>query len=1346
MLKSNNQFRTYRPSSFVVPKWAVLFWTALLFSAGLSLYLIAQLQDEEQWARHTLMAEVGLATVLQLSTDIETGSRGFALTGDPSFLEPEKDGLRDLPKQLQALQKLLGYSPAQLGALDELRAAVEQHMQNTRKAVAARQSERVLQPPETSLEDGKRLQDTIRRQVGEMRAVEFAAFDERRERVRAMGAYLQWGIVLSCVVLAALGLLWWRAVAERALAQSHLRHVERRYRHIFTSAANGMAVVRADAKIETANPSYCRMLGYTEGALDGVDFHELKVPGERPEARAIMNRLLSDRSGTVRTERRYLALGGEIIWLRSTISVMDVPTTGEPYLLVVAEDITEKMRNEERLRKSEALVRNAGKMAGIDGWSVALAEGQVSLSDHGRALLGLADGMPVTIQTLLALTASASQKALLAALVACRRQVRDFDLELEARKGTGEAITLRLMGQAVVDAGHVVGVEGALQDITPIKRSEQALRRSEQRFRAIARVTNDAIWEWDVETGRTWLSESMDEHLYLGAPRNDGEMGDPSRLWLESVHPQDREHVEQSFLNALQGNAEDWAAEYRYRRPDGLYRDVADKAKIVRDEEGRPVRAVGGLQDLTERKRIQLAMMKMAASVPMTRPDEFFGTLLRNLVHGLDADAGCIARLRDDGSPRARTLAVILDGDRIDNFDYLVPVFPLDQVTDQHVAIVADETADGFARIPQIGGLNARAYVSGQLVNAAGRVLGFIYVMFRLPPERSDFMRSTLQVFATRATVELERLESDLRLREQGELLDHAQEAIAVLDLDLNVRFWNRGAERMYGWSRAQALGMSVAHCYADASAMRNARDWVLQTEEWQGEFEQCRQDGTTLIAEEGWTLIRTYDGEPHSILKIGNDVSQKKAAEEEIRRLAYYDNLTGLPNRRLFMDRLARTRTDGALQGGYTALLFIDMDNFKSLNDVHGHNMGDEFLRGIAQRLTDCVRTDDTVARLGGDEFIVILENLGTSRPVAVEQSLAIAADVLQRLAQPFVLGGLSYRASASLGITLFCDARHPLEELLRQADSAMYKAKAAGRNTVRIFEPAAQDPLCAFTRLSDEIEGGLQAGEFVLWYQPQVDREGALHGAEALLRWQHPRCGLIPPSEFIAQAEHSGHIVDLGDWVLRRACTQLVEWAGTPGMENLRLSINVSVHQLRQQHFAERVLAIVADSGADPSCLMLEVTESVLDDDMSAITRGIEKMRAVGIKFSLDDFGIGYSSLARLRQLPLDEIKIDRAFVREIARNAEDAAIAVAILTLARTMKMQVVAEGVEEEAQLQFLLEHGCMFFQGYLFARPMPQTEFAEFVARTRRCGTVSRAGSVDVQDAVDASGGPLSVVA
>ncbi len=727
---------------------------------------------------------------------------------------------------------------------------------------------------------------------------------------------------------------------------------------------------------------------------------------------------------------------------------------------------------------------------------------------------------------------------------------------------------------------------------------------------------------------------------------------------------------------------------------------------------------INSLRTQKAQQRLQASVLKVAAAVSASTGTEFFEQLVRNMAEALDAQGGCVVRLLPqyhDQPPRVSTLAAVLDGQFLAPTDYALEGTPSLQLLDQRQFVVTDGVQQLYPDAPVLRMVQARGYAGQQLCNADGEVVGLVFVLFRHAIADPNFVISTLQIFAARASAEIERQVADARIRHQASLLDKAQDAIIVRDLEHRIIFWNLSAERLYGWSKLQVLGQSIETLlYEDPTHFRRATQATLEHGEWTGEIVQQHRDGSSIDVEGRWTLVRGDNGQPHSILAINTDIRQRKATEREIQRLAFYDPLTGLPNRMLLMDRMHQALASARRhqQGG--ALLFIDLDNFKTLNDTLGHDQGDMLLQQVAQRLNTCVRAVDTVARLGGDEFVVMLEELSVRPDELVLHARSVGEKILATLAMPYALAGYQYRSTPSIGVAPFTSEQTSVGELLKQADLAMYQAKTAGRNTLRFFDPQMQAVVTERASLETDLRSALAQDEFLLHFQPQVRQSGLVVGVEALLRWAHPQRGMVSPAQFIPLAEETGLILPLGRWVLHTACKLLASWQDDPALSHLTVAVNVSSRQFRHASFVDDVARVLAITGAPSGLLKLELTESLLVEDMETTIATMAALRSYGVGFSLDDFGTGYSSLSYLKRMPLDQLKIDQSFVRDLLTDPNDAAIVDTIIGLSRSLGLEVIAEGVETAEQRELLARAGCQLYQGYLFSRPLPVDALEAFL--------------------------------
>jgi diguanylate cyclase (GGDEF)-like protein/PAS domain S-box-containing protein len=522
----------------------------------------------------------------------------------------------------------------------------------------------------------------------------------------------------------------------------------------------------------------------------------------------------------------------------------------------------------------------------------------------------------------------------------------------------------------------------------------------------------------------------------------------------------------------------------------------------------------------------------------------------------------------------------------------------------------------------------------------------------------------------------------------------------------------------LLGYSREDLLGRTSIEVgiWADTEDRIRAMEEIQKHSSFRDVNIQYRKKNGEILWSQTSSTRMEIDGIP-CLLSIVRDLSAAKAAKERIEDLAFYDPLTRLPNRQLLQDRLRATLAETARNGRKCALLLLDLDNVKTLNETMGHRVGDLLLQEVARRLSASVRESDLVARFGGDEFIVMLEDLSDSTLQAAEQAQMVGEKLIAILGQPYLLDGRECISTCCMGITVLDEGREDASEALQQADIALDQAKSVGRNTLRFFTPALQAAISARATLEEDLRQAIRKRQFVLYYQPQVNR-GQIVGSEALIRWNHPQRGILAPGVFIGLAEETGLILNLGSWVLEEACEQITRWAGKPETAHLAVAVNISALQFRQPEFEQQVLAALRRSGANPKNLKLELTESMLVENIEEIIAKMTRLRSHEIGFSLDDFGTGYSSLSYLKRLPLDQLKIDRSFVRDILIDASSGAIAEAIISLGRAMGMPVIAEGVETEEQRVYLARLGCHAFQGFLTSRPVPLHEFERLLANLR----------------------------
>lgn len=545
------------------------------------------------------------------------------------------------------------------------------------------------------------------------------------------------------------------------------------------------------------------------------------------------------------------------------------------------------------------------------------------------------------------------------------------------------------------------------------------------------------------------------------------------------------------------------------------------------------------------------------------------------------------------------------------------------------------------------------------------------------------------------------------------------QEAILITDSESIILRVNQAFEEVTGYSAEEVIGrtphilQSGRHDAAFYQALWAA---LRTTGKWSGEVWDRRKNGE--IYPKFMTITAVYADlqQVSNYVAVFADITQRKQTEQEIHQLAFFDTLTQLPNRRLLKDRLHQAMAVSHRSGEYGALLFLDLDHFKGINDTLGHAIGDLLLVEVARRLKIAVREGDTVARLGGDEFVVIFEGLNNQPDDAATQTEQTAEKIRRELSRPYWLSNYERHSTVSVGISLFHGHLESTEELLKHADIAMYQAKAAGRNTIRFYDPKMQAALNKRAAMEADLRHALSRQQFQLHYQIQVDSQRHPLGAEVLLRWEHPERGFVFPDQFIPLAEETGLIVPIGLWVLETACARLKAWQHGALTCDLTLAVNVSAKQFRQADFVDQVRRVLLESGAKPSHLKLELTESIVLEDVDDTISKMQALKLLGVEFSMDDFGTGHSSLSYLKRLPLDQIKIDQSFVRDITTDPNDAVIVNTIIAMTQSLGLSVIAEGVETEEQREFLENHGCHAFQGYLFSRPVPLGQFEKDLKR------------------------------
>ncbi|MFA9440400.1 EAL domain-containing protein [Uliginosibacterium sp. sgz301328] len=875
-----------------------------------------------------------------------------------------------------------------------------------------------------------------------------------------------------------------------------------------------------------------------------------------------------------------------------------------------------------------------------------------------------------------------------AAMAFLRRQLvadAPHDCEYRMRHADGHVIFVRDLRSPIAAGGHVMGMRGIFVDITAYKASEAALEDSEARFRsayeqAAVGMALCAISGRFVRVNPRYCDITGYTEKEL-LERDFREI-----TWREDVEGNDR------LLDGLViGNSAKTSMEKRIRRPDGSVVWVNLSIALVKPAQGGASHFMEVIEDITARRHAESELRESEGRMRSILSAMNEGVILRNA--GGDVIVANGAARRIYGVAPGAALPPLHDaGTRYLREDGTT--CPVEELPSFH-AMHTGESRAGTVGIERGDGSR-------------------VWFVSRAEPLQRDSRTGLYPVVLTLNDVTGQRrAEEELRLA--ATVFDNSIEAIMITDAHRHILSVNRAFTDLTGYEPAQVLGNTpvlLAATSANDSAQYDDI-WLraAQAGAWQGETWQRRRDGSEFL--EWLSVSAVYDprGQITHFVAVFSDITERKASEARIAYLAHHDPLTELPNRTLFQDRLEQALARAERHHQRVALLFLDLDRFKTINDSLGHLAGDRLLQAVSGRLKDCVRTTDTICRQGGDEFIIVLADVGDP-----ETPARVADKILRCLSEPFDIDGHRLGTSFSIGIAIYPDDGRSVDSLMKNADTAMYHAKENGRNTYRFFTEAMNANALERLHLESQLRQALERGELLLNYQPQVDLgTGAILGAEALIRWQSEALGFVPPGRFIPIAEESGLIVPIGRWVLRQACLHARTWQDA-GLAPVGVAVNISALQFARDDIVTAVSEVLAETGLAPERLELELTESLLMHQGDEVLDTMHRLKALGVRLSIDDFGTGYSSLSYLKRFAVDRLKIDQGFVRDIADDPDDAAIVRAIIQLGRSLKLDVIAEGAEARAQVDFLLREGCRKAQGYFFCPPVTHDVFMSVLRR------------------------------
>lgn len=1084
-------------------------------------------------------------------------------------------------------------------------------------------------------------------------------------------------------------------ITERSRAEVALAESEARFRTFFEE--NSMVMFLADpetGEIVAANRAACEYYGYPKERFIGMFTHQISLsPPSRTRA---------DRQRALRKEcscfyYSHRLASGEVreIELHSSPFAVD----GKPLLCAVVTDITERKQAERALGESEGMFRaitDASPLAIVS--TTGSRELVRYMNPTFTRLFGYTVAEIPSVEEWWQLAypdpeyrqqVKSEWDRKVARAIEQHTSTEPMEVVVTCKDGSKKTV---VWGFVSVGDRHL----SYAQDLTEHKQAEMLVRDSEERFRATFEQAAVGILHTSFE-GRILRSNQRFAAI-VGYSQEE-----VTGLYFQQITPPEDMDSALAVLDRLAtGAVESETWEKRYIRKDGSFTWVRMTASIQRNGEGRPLHFIAFVEDINDRKRAEARLEDATAA--LRRTEERYRTAFQTSI-----DTIGISRMEDGLYIDVNDAFLHVFGySREEVVGHTAPELHIwADLEDRQrwIEVLRRDSVCMNMEAPLLrkGGERIWGRISASIIELDG-VPCVLTVSRDITEEKAAKERLTEAVAALRLSEE--RYRTAFQTSIDAININRLNDGMYI---DCNQAFLD-----IVGYTREDVIGKTSIDLdiWANPRDRRTMIELLRQGSGCRGFEAQFRKKSGEVFWGQMSASAMEIDGVP-CVLTITRDLSSAKAAESAIRSLAYYDPLTGLPNRRLLMERMPSMLGGSIRSGSNAALLMIDLNSFKTLNDTLGHPTGDLLLQEAARRIASCCQGAGEAYRLGSDEFVVLLEGVSDVDGQAMASAEQDGEKILATLGQPYVLDGREFLLGACIGIALLGGANRSADEILQQADIALHQAKAAGRNSIRFFSPALQAAVNSRAALEESLRQAIKTEQFQLYYQPQME-QGRVIGAEALIRWNHPERGVVPPNEFIPLAEETRMILPLGDWVLEAACRQIAAWAGNNETAHLCVAVNISALQFRQPEFVQLVLATLERTGANPKNLKLELTESILVENIEEVIARMAELRQHGLCFSLDDFGTGYSSLAYLKRLPLDELKIDRAFVHDMLVDATSGAIAQTIISLGRAMGLSVMAEGVETEEQRGFLAALGCHAFQGYLFSRPLPLDDFAVFV--------------------------------
>lgn len=1061
-----------------------------------------------------------------------------------------------------------------------------------------------------------------------------------------------------------------------------------KYIDLFESANDVILFVDKNAKILDINQRASELTGYTRKELLNIDIPEdLVHPEDRERMHSIFNELITGKSQVY--EVRWRAKDGHIIWFEGSSSARTSRTGKFLASRCILRNITERKQVEHELQCSENNYKRLEDNMSDIVWIMDQDTKLIHMNSSVTQILGYSveESLNLTVKDILTPNSYQKMQQILDELreeiKGCKNPQWTRTIELEQIRKDGSTVWVEVKANLLCNAkGEPDGILGITRDINDRKLAEQAIRETEQKFRILAENAPDIVWQLDLTGIITYASPSVRAFGY-----------EPEELighhFLDFIPAEAQDHLRLLFIKALQDHSRKHY-ETQLLRKDGtlVWLDISYNIVIIN---GEPVAIQGIARDLTQRKIYEEALQESEERYRVLFEDNPYPMW----VYDIDSYkflAVNNAAIRDYGYSYNDFMSMsIFDIRPPEDIDSLCESIMNFDPTQDRREVWHHKKKDGTIIYAEI--------IAKQL----------------------DFDGKNARLVIAQDVSERKRIEAYLHL--QTSAINAASDQILITNNRGEIEFVNPALEQETGYTFEEILNKTpkiFASGKQDCNYYSTLWETISTGKTWHGEITNQRKDGSYYIEDMTITPVKNEADVIEHFIAIKRNITDKKMYEKRLNHLAHHDVLTGLPNRLLLSDKLVQRFALARRLNHSMAIMFLDLDRFKLVNDTLGHNIGDLLLKEVAIRLSANIRDTDIVARMGGDEFIVTIGELSSTRDIAV-----IAQKILKALSEPFVLNGHELSISASIGISIYPQDGVDVETLVKNADTAMYRAKEQGRNRYHLFTEALNTAVIERMTLEHNMRKALERNEFLVYYQPRVNiATGKTVGMEALVRWQHKELGLISPSQFIPLAEETGLIVPISNWVLREACKQNKAWqdAGLPPME---IAINISARLFQQESLLLSINRVLKETGLDPRYLELELTESTLMNNSEFTIETLHQIKAMGVRVSIDDFGTGYSSLSRLKRFPVDSLKIDRSFVKDITTNADDAAVATMVVAMARSLNLKVVAEGVETLEQLQFLKSLACDEMQGYFISRPVDAEEFTQFLRNELKNRTYSK---------------------